>query len=162
MMSPTIIHSIWITPKSKEPLKEVTCAIAEAEKGLRGDRYYYGLGSFSRWQRPNRHLSVIAKEDIDKAFEETGIDLNNGRHRRNIVTLNIDPRELIGSKFKIGEAEFLGLSSCPPCKILERLTEAGAFQAMRNRGGIRAAILKSGEVKKGDKIQILETKKKLP
>lgn len=86
---------------------------------------------------------------------EHGIDLSNGRSRRNIVTSGLKLEELQGRKFRIGTAVFRGERPCAPCQFLEGLTEPGVFEALKNRGGWRADILTEGVIHVGDAIEIV-------
>ena len=129
--------------------------LAIAGAGLEGDRYQLGRGSFSRWPGDGRALSLIAAEAINAIFAETGLDLSDGRSRRNVVTRAVELAALNGRKFRIGEAIFRGTRLCTPCKYLERLVGPRAFDAMKGRGGLRADILQSGVIRAGDEIVVL-------
>ncbi len=118
--------------------------------GLEGDRYALGVGSFSRWPGLGRQVSLIAAEAIDDVLAETGIDLREGRSRRNLVTRDVRLTDLIGKIFRIGDAVFRGDRECTPCAFLERLTERGAFAALKGRGGLRADVISGGLLRVGD------------
>ena len=65
-------------------------AVAEGSlvpnRGIEGDRYFLGVGSFSRWPGSGRALTLIEREAIDAIVFEYGIDLRDGLSRR-IVSL---------------------------------------------------------------------------
>lgn len=149
------VDAIYIAPDRALELRAIDEVLAIAGKGLEGDRYQLGRGSFSRWPGDGRAVSLIAAEAIDEIFVETGLDLSNGRSRRNIVTRGVDLAVLNGKRFRIGEAVFRGTRLCTPCRYLERLVGPGTFDAIKGRGGLRADIVESGVIRAGDEIVAL-------
>jgi MOSC domain-containing protein YiiM len=101
-------------------------------------------------------VSLIAREVIEAVLGETGIDLGQGRHRRNLVTEGVDLSALKGRTFRIGVAVLRGIGLCQPCGYLERLTEAGTLAALKGRGGLRAEVVGEGVIRVGDPIEILK------
>ena len=149
------IRAIFVAPGAGEPLVSVEQVLAIEGKGLEGDRYSLGQGSFSRWPDAGRAVTLIEQESIDAIAREFGIDLNEGRSRRNLVTTGIRLEKLNGRKFRIGSALLRGSRVCMPCKYLERLVGPGTYEAMRGRGGLRADVYESGVIAVGDEIKIL-------
>jgi MOSC domain-containing protein YiiM len=156
------IHAIFLAPKAKQPPLAVAEVKAIAGKGLEGDRYSNGRGSLSRWPGAARQVSLIALEAILAVGVETGLDLGDGQHRRNIVTEGVDLPALKGLTFRIGTAVLRGVGLCQLCGHLERLTEAGVFAALKGRGGLRAEVLVEGIIRTGDGIEILAETLKSP
>jgi hypothetical protein len=146
------ISSIWIATAAGAELHPLDTAEIVAGRGIIGDRYHIGKGSFSRWQDPWRAITFIEQEAIETAQSEHGIIFSKGRARRNVVTIGIPLEDLIGRHFRIGSAEFKGSRICHPCRYLDRVVEAGSYQALKHRGGIRAEIVKSGSITIGDEI----------
>jgi MOSC domain-containing protein YiiM len=146
------VEAIFIAGERKVPLSPVTQVLAVAQRGLEGDRYWSSRGSFSRWPGAGRAVSLVEAEALDAAFAETGIDLRNGRSRRNIVTRGVRLDDLNGKPFRIGGALLLGVRACAPCAFLERLTQPGAFAALKGRGGLRAEVLEDGVIRCNDAI----------
>jgi MOSC domain-containing protein YiiM len=99
---------------------------------------------------------MIAQEHLEDIMSETGLDLANGRHRRNLVTRNIDLNALIGRRFQIGSAGFAFARQRPPCLYLQRITEPGMARALVGRGCIGVHCFKSGTIREIDQIAILE------
>lgn len=122
---------------------------------MEGDRYCLGVGSFSRWPGEGRAVSLIEAEAIDAIRREAGIELGDGRSRRNIVTAGVALAELVGKQFRIGEALMRGVRPASPCRYLERRTAAGAFDAMKKRGGLRADVVEGGVIRVGDAIDVV-------
>lgn len=149
------VDRICIASVAREPIRQSNEALALVGLGLDADRYAAGIGSFSRWPGAGRAVSLIEGEALDVIFEETGIDLRPSAARRNIVTRGIRLEQLIDKVFRIGGAVFRGDRQCLPCRHVERLTVAGAFDALRDSGGLRADVLESGLIRINDEIQIV-------
>ena len=141
-----VVESIHVTPAAKgEPLA-VERATAVAGRGLEGDRYFEGIGSFSHW-RGRRDLTLVEAE----AAEAAGIA--PGDARRNVVVRGVDLNALVGKRFRVGAVECEGLELADPCTHLERLTQPGVMRALAGRGGLRAAIVAGGEIAVGDPVE---------
>jgi len=149
------VHGIYIAARAKQPLDPVAEVRALAGQGLEGDRYCLGRGSLSRWPGAARQVSLIEREALDAVLQAHGIDLHQGRSRRNLVTEGIALAALKGQTFRIGTAVLRGVGLCQPCAFLERLTIAGAFAALKGRGGLRAEILVEGVIRVGDSIEVV-------
>jgi MOSC domain-containing protein YiiM len=149
------LASIFIAPTAAGPIVSLSSARLIPGRGIEGDRYFAGAGSFSRWPGTGRAISLIAAEAIDAILSERGIDLSAGRHRRNLVTRGVALADLIGRRFRIGGVLLRGERLCLPCQHLERLTEPGVFQAMNYRGGLRADVLEGGTIDVGDAVEPL-------
>ena len=130
--------------------ESVERANAVAGRGLEGDRYFEGKGSFSHW-RGERDLTLIEAE----AIEEADVELEPGAARRNVVVRGVDLNSLVGRRFRVGDVECEALELSPPCRHLEKLTEPGVLRALADRGGIRAAIRSGGELAVGDPVEPL-------
>ncbi len=153
-MNAGIVRAIYIAAGAKESMVAVPQVVAVPGRGLEGDRYFLGRGSFSRWPGTGRAISLIASEAIDAVRLERGIDLGEGRSRRNIVTEGIDLASLQGRTFRIGTALLKGVRECQPCLHLERMTGPGVFDALKGRGGWRAEVLEEGVIRVNDRIEI--------
>jgi MOSC domain-containing protein YiiM len=154
-MTTGILYGIWIAPRARESLVQVEQVRAVPGRGLEGDRYFFARGSFSRWPGGGRAVSLIAEETLEAVRAELGIDLRDGRSRRNLVTSGVTLTDLQNRTFCIGAAVFRGVRECQPCRYLEHVTEAGVFDALKGRGGVRADIIEEGIVRVGDTIELL-------
>jgi MOSC domain-containing protein YiiM len=147
-----IVRAIFIAPAAAAPPVAVGSAAIAPGRGLEGDRYFFGAGSFSRWPGEGRAVTLIEEEVIDAVRREHGIDLSDGRSRRNVVTGGIVLSELMGRKFRVGTALLRGARIAAPCRHLERLTAPGVYEALRARGGLRADVVEGGMVRVGDAV----------
>jgi MOSC domain-containing protein YiiM len=149
------VNAIYVGPVRGQPLLAVPEVLAVAGEGLEGDRYFLGRGSLSRWPGPGRQVTLIEQEALEAVRLEHGIDLGDGKARRNIVTAGVDLRDRSGEKFRIGTALCRAVLPCQPCAYLERKTQAGAFAAMKGRGGLRAEVLEGGVIRVGEPIEFM-------
>ena len=122
---------------------------ALAGRGLEGDRYARGEGTFSPGGGSGRDLTLVAAE----ALADAGVEPLEAR--RNVVVRGVDVDALRGRRFRIGEVECIGRRRCEPCAHLQRLTRPGVLRALVHRGGLRADIVAGGELHVGDEVVAL-------
>ncbi len=156
-----MIEEIFIAKEKGGRLTRLDTVRLVVGRGLEGDRYFDGRGSFSRWPGGGRAVSVIAAEAIDAIAAGHGIDLSNGRHRRNLVTRGVDLDALVNQTFAIGDAILFGNRLCAPCRYLERLVAPGLYEAIKGRGGLRADVVRDGVLAVGDTIRQLSRAEKI-
>ncbi|MCM3924312.1 MOSC domain-containing protein [Frankia sp. AiPs1] len=119
-------------------------------RGLAGDRYAAGTGTYSGWSGSGRAVTLIAREAVRALVDEGQVTLAEHETRRNLVTEGIDLPALIGRTFRVGDVVFYGARPCPPCGYLERLLDRpGVWRALRERGGLRADVVCGGVVELG-------------
>jgi len=147
------VVSILIGPVAQKPMREVSEVETVAGAGLVGDRYFQGDVPEDE-RDPTDELTLIASEDIAAAASESGLDISPVDIRRNIVTAGVEPGELLGKRFWIGEVELEGLEDNPPCAHLQRMAGKQLLKPMMGRGGIRARIVGGGTIRAGDPLRI--------
>jgi MOSC domain-containing protein YiiM len=74
--------------------------------------------------------------------------------RRNIVVSGINLSALLRKSLKINDAILEVTGNCPPCNKMEQALGFGAFNAMRNHGGVNAVVKKGGVIRIGDEIKV--------
>jgi MOSC domain-containing protein YiiM len=149
-----VVREIYVTPAAGATPTAVTASTAVPGRGLEGDRYLLGVGSFSRWPGEGRAVTLIEQEAIEAILREHGIDLGDGRSRRNVVTAGVMLAELVGRHFRLGEALLRGARLAAPCRYLERRVAPGTYDAMKGRGGLRADVLEGGVIRVGDAVEL--------
>ena len=153
MVTASGIEGIYIAAAAGGPPVAVSEVLVVADRGLEGDRYHAGVGSFSRWPGEGRAVTLIEAEVIEAVLRDWDIDLSAGRSRRNLVTRGVRLSELLGRKFRIGQALLRGTRVAEPCGHLVRLTEPSVFDALKGRGGLRADVLEGGVIRVGDAVE---------
>jgi MOSC domain-containing protein YiiM len=140
---------IWRTPTAAAPMQRVPAARLLAGRGLDGDRYALGGGTWAQYPDLEKQLMLIDRDDVAAVAAEVGVPLTAGDTRRNLVTTGVDLPALVGHWFAVGDALLFGMKRCPPCAHLERLTGARLVKAMVRRGGINAAVFGAAEIAEG-------------
>jgi MOSC domain-containing protein YiiM len=150
------VEAVFLGPAARRPPIAVPQARAVAGRGLEGDRYHDGTGSFSwKGRGGGRDLTLVAAEALEGLAGEQGIELDGAASRRNVLTRGVDLDALLGRRFSIGGATCLGVRPCEPCAHLARLTDPGVLRGLAGRGGLRADVLVTGMVAVGDPIVAL-------
>lgn len=148
-----MLVQIFISSEAGAPMQPVDAVAAVAGQGLVGDRYFAGVGSFSRWPGPHREVSLIAEEALAEMAAETGIVLPPAESRRNLLVRGVPLNDLVGQAFAVGGVRMAGLRRCQPCKYLARKTgHSDLVRALLHRGGLRARILTDGRLQVGDAV----------
>jgi len=126
---------------------------ALAGKGLEGDRYCLGVGTYSDTPGTGRQVTLIELESIDALQRDHGVAIPPTAARRNIVTQGVALNHLIGQRFRVGPVTLLGVRLCEPCAHLESLSSPGVLRGLVHRGGLRADILSDGLIHVGDAVE---------
>ena len=149
-----VVELIAVAAEAEGPMTAVPSAEALAGRGLRGDRYARGAGTFSDARGRGYDLTLVEAEALEE-LAAAGVHLEPAEARRNLVVRGISLDELIGKRFRVGEVECFGQRRCEPCAHLERLTRPGVLRGLVHRGGLRADVLSDGEIRSGDSVEAL-------
>jgi MOSC domain len=144
-----VIEALVVAPDAGAPAHTLETAHARPGRGLDGDRYARGAGTFSGKGGTGRDITLV-----DAAVLED-VGLAPAEARRNVVVRGADLDALLGRRFAVGEVECVGRRRCEPCAHLQRLTRPGVLRALVHRGGLRADILSEGEIRVGDEVRPL-------
>ncbi|MGQ3329414.1 MOSC domain-containing protein [Halorubrum sp. FL23] len=135
---------------------ELRDAVEVRPHGIAGDRYHRGGGTF---QLDACAVTLVAAEALDAVREETGIDVSDGRHRRNVVVAGFGAGmdDLLDATVAVGEALLRPTRRRPPCAHVEELAGAdGLAAALKRRGGLCCDVLEPGRVAVGDRVELRE------
>ena len=148
------VETIALAAEAEGPMKEAPSAEALASRGLLGDRYERGAGTFSNPNGRGYDLTLVEAEALEE-LAAGGVELAPAEARRNLVVRGIALDGLIGRSFRIGEVELFGQRRCEPCAHLERLTVPGVLRGLVHRGGLRADVVSGGTIRLGDRVEAL-------
>lgn len=152
-MSEGRVEGIFVGASAAATLDAVREAYAERGRGLVGDRYWSGGGTF--WKPlADREITLIETEALEALAAETGVTLEPRDARRNVATRGVRLNDLVNRRFRVGDATLLGIRLCEPCGHLERLTAKTLRPALAGHGGLRAAILTGGVIRVGDAVEV--------
>lgn len=146
------LETIHIAPEATGPMVAVAEVRGVAGRGLEGDRYFQGLGTFSKHPGSGREVTLIEAEALEALARETRIALASGVSRRNLVTRGVPLNHLVGRRFLVGGVLLEGTRLCEPCAHLESLTQTGVCRALVHRGGLRTVIVGEGTIRVGDPV----------
>ncbi|WP_254840864.1 MOSC domain-containing protein [Natronomonas marina] len=149
------LEAIFVAEAGGEPM-ETRESVEAVHGGLAGDRYCTGRGYYSPFDVCE--TTFVQAEAIEEIRETTGIDLADGRHRRNLVVRGGDVHDLLNCRFELGAATFEGTRPRPPCRHVEEVAgEDGVARALGDgRGGICARVADPGELRVGDEVGDVE------
>ena len=155
------IQAIYIATSAGAPMQSLS-KVKVISMGIEGDRYTNDKGAYSDiYPKKTRHLSLITESGIATANEwllagdEPTIDASETR--RNIVISNMSSDELnllVGKSFILGPLILKGTELCTPCqRPAQLLNKPNFIDAFEGRGGLRAEIIKTGEISVGDTLR---------
>ena len=152
------VEQLFTAPEGSAPMVEhdrIECV----DGGIAGDRYQSGEGYYSPYDVCE--VTFVAADALEEIREGFGIDLTDGRHRRNVVLSGVGTAELhdlLGATFRIGDATFRGTRPRPPCAHVEQVAdEEGVTRALTDkRGGICADVREPGDLSIGDDLELVE------
>jgi MOSC domain-containing protein YiiM len=148
-----IVAAIFTAPAGESPMEPRDEVRAVPGRGLDGDRYFSGKGTYS--DRPgHREVTLIEIEAIEGMNREEDLGFDPSLSRRNIVTRGVALNHLVDREFSVGEVRLRGIKLAEPCAHMEGLSGVtGARKALIHRGGLRAEIVTEGVVRVGDAVQ---------
>lgn len=119
---------------------EVQCV---AGRGIVGDRFFDFKPNYSG------QITFFSRDLYERLCRELQITGKPASvFRRNVLVSGADLNSLIGAEFEIGGVRFRGNSECTPCYWMDHAFGPGAEAMMKGQGGLRAAILTDGILRK--------------
>ena len=150
------VVALFMVDRMSAPMKKMRHLNALAGRGIEGDRYLLGTGTYSKKPEPGRQVTLIKSEILDWLKKEFDITVKPEECRRNVVTRDVEINELIGTEFFVGEVRLRAHRITQPCIYLETvvrahlLSQPGLYQALWDNGGISCEIMTDGIIKEGD------------
>jgi hypothetical protein len=146
-----VVEGIAISAVKSELPQGVDSVEVLPDQGPRGDRYFAEEPDVSR-RDEGYDLTLIEAEALEAFTGETGIPLSHEESRRNVLTRGVRLNDLVGKRFRVGEAECYGVQLCEPCTHLQALTRDGVLRGMVHRAGLNANVVEGGIVTVGDEV----------
>ena len=153
---PAVVVDIYSAAVAGGPMERLTQAVLEADRGLVGDRYYFGAGTFSEKlkDKPDSQVTLIESEEVARFTSAAALAIGAGELRRNIVTRGLRLNDLVGKRFRVGGAVLEGIRLCEPCAYLAKRVAPQVLPALVHRAGLRAQIILGAVVRPGDPIEL--------
>jgi MOSC domain-containing protein YiiM len=150
-----VVEGIFIAAAAEMLPHRVDEANVVPGKGVEGDRYFAGDGTFYEERKPGQDLTLIEAEALEALGAEDDIELSAAEARRNVLTRGVSLNDLVGRRFRVGEVECVGRRLCEPCDHLERITRPGVLKGLVHRGGLRTDVVVGGRIAVGDALREL-------
>ncbi len=147
------VASLYTASAAKGPMRSLPLVRAVPGRGLEGDRYFGGTGTFCSPCTEAHEVTLIELEAVEALARDYGVRLSPGDVRRNVVTRGVLLNHLVGREFRVGEVRLSGIRLAEPCSHLQRLTQPGVIKGLRHRGGLRAQVLSPGVIRVGDVVE---------
>ena len=148
-----VVEGIYVARRGSAAMERVEEVRTIEGCGIEGDRYCEGTGFWTPYGDVCE-VTLISSEDLDYIQLELGITVENGEHRRNIVTSGIRLGDLRRKRFRIGETMLEYDRPRPPCRHVQELSEPGMTRALKGRGGICARVVEAGTIRTQDTIEL--------
>jgi MOSC domain-containing protein YiiM len=148
-----VVEAVALATGAGTPMRRVASAHARAARGLDGDRYATGAGTFGPRTGPRNgyDLTLVAAEALD-ALAAAGRPVTFEATRRNVLTRGVDLDALLGRELLLGDVRCRARRRCEPCARLEQLSGPGVLRPLIHRGGLRVDVLTDGEVRAGSPV----------
>jgi len=138
------VMELFISIKGKD--RESKNEILVDENGIIDDKFY---------AKNSERAILVTSNDSYLLAQENNIDAPSGSLGENIL-IDINPYELtLNDKIIIGEVELLVTQNCTICNSLSKI-DPKLPSVLKCDRGIFTKSLKSGKIKKGDKVEIFK------
>lgn len=150
------LDHIHICASASEDMTELEEAKLVAGKGIEGDRYFLGTGTYSGKPAADRQVTLIESETLEALSRDHGVELTPRESRRNLTVTGVPLNHLVGKTFRVGEAVLYGGRLNTPCQYLDDLLGKKLFKLLLNRSGLNCEIVEGGVIRPGDTVSSME------
>ena len=120
-----------------------------AHRGIVGDRFFHYKPDYKG------QVTLFEMEVFEELCRRLQVcDRGPEVMRRNVITSGVRLNDLIGREFNLDGVRLLGREECRPCYWMDHAFASGAEALLKGRGGLRAVVMTSGEVRVGGKIAV--------
>jgi MOSC domain-containing protein YiiM len=138
-----VVEGIFVSSVDEQPHDAADEVAVRTGGGIEGDKY------------ADKDITLFEAEAIEGLEADTGIKLEPGETRRNVMTRGVSLNELLGHRIRVGEVEAVVTELCHPCAHLQKLTQPGVLRGLTNRGGLNADVVIGGPIRVGDGLEDL-------
>ena len=144
------LEHIHITAERSGAMRSLNEALLVAGRGIEGDRYFLGTGTYSMKPGLDRQVTLIERETLDALARDHDIELTPEEHRRNLTVIGVPLNHLIGKRLRIGPVLLETVRLNTPCKYLEKMTGKSVYLPLLNRSGLNCRVVEGGTIRPGD------------
>jgi MOSC domain-containing protein YiiM len=135
------VARIFLSVKSRQPMREVETVVALTDLGLEGSRHQRRGGK--------RQVLLMDSESLEL------FALVPGQIKENITTTGLALNDLTArQRLEIGEAVLEVTGRCEPCSRMDEI-RMGLRTELQDRRGILCRIIQGGTIRRGDRIKVL-------
>ena len=130
--------------ESRAPMAEATAATVSGDTGVERDH---------RGQRDERQVTVVAREDWQKACDQLGTVVPWTVRRANLLIEGVALAESTGTRLRIADLVLEVTGECGPCTRMDEQHE-GLTAALQPewRGGVTCRVVSGGRIAVGDAV----------
>jgi MOSC domain-containing protein YiiM len=155
---PGLVASLHLhPPEPGTPLQSAEAIKVAVGKGIVGEPRYFGRLSRTTGEPSRRQVSLIEREQIAEHAIALGLEaIAPGAVRSNIETQGIALVPLVGRQIQIGSAVLSVCAPRDPCAKMDAICQGLRALMLNNRQGVLAEVVRSGVIRRGDAITVLE------
>lgn len=150
-----ILEHIHITPAKSQPMQALDEATLVAGKGIEGDRYFLGTGTYSIKPGEDRQVTLIEAEMLGRVAADNSHEITMNEHRRNLTVRGVPLQHLVGLRFRVGKVVLEGVRINQPCKYLNLILKRDVYMALWNRSGLNCKVIKGETIRPGDAVEMV-------
>lgn len=154
-----MVAEIWIAPFSAAEMQRLEVTTLVTGRGIEGDRYEAGRGTWDLFKEPGRNITLISEQGATAALTAAGLPpVEVGRLRRNVVVSGMSAQQLLdarGHVLALGDCSLLVHRDWKPCALNEARNEAGLMDALWDSAGVGCEILQGGTLRVGDRVRVV-------
>ena len=147
------LDHVHIAPAKSRSMQRLAEALLVTGRGIEGDRYLLGTGTYSVKPGEDRQVTLIESEMLARVAADFGHAIGVGEHRRNLTVTGVPLQHLVGARFRVGECVLEGIRINQPCKYLNLMLKRDVYMALWNRSGLNCRIIEGGVVRPGDRVE---------
>ena len=142
--TPTVV-GIHVAPAARLAMRSVPDVVAEAGRGLVGDRYH---------GTRHRHVSVQSATALAEASSVLGSPVSADATRRNLTISHGEVPTAPGTRLRVGPVVLEVVRVAAPCRLLDDAIGDGARHALRRRAGSICRVIVGGRIHQGDRVEL--------
>ena len=144
------VIALHTCPAAASPMQPAEQLTLREGRGIEGDRYLLGTGTYSSKPEEGRQITLFEIETLAALERDYGLVLSAAEHRRNVTVAGVPLNHLVGRRLRMGAALLEATRLSIPCRHIEEVTGKSIFKALMHRSGLNCKILEGGIVRIGD------------
>ncbi len=153
-----LVASLHLHPQaSGAALTTVDSIEIVANQGIRGEPRYFGRKSSRTGEPSRRQVTLMEREQITQHAIALGLEgIAPGVVRANVETTGVTLGELLGRQVRVGEAILHFYEPRTPCAQMDAIRPGLRALMKGGRQGMLAEAVKSGRIRVGDAITVVD------